>query len=436
MTEKQGRFNLFIKGAVWGAVVAACLWTLPAAYSAADRTYEQLKILVDVLQYIKENYVEEVETQKLIYGAATGMVKTLDPFSQFMEPEVHKEIKTETEGQFGGLGIRIQLKDGWLTVVTPLPGTPAYRAGILPLDRIIKIEGETTREVSLDDALKKLRGNPGTKVTITIAREPSDPKAGSWSTQDVTITREIIKLESVKAKMLPDKIGYLSIADFNAHTSEDVLRELRRLKKEGMEAFVLDLRNNPGGLLSSAVEVSRYFVGEGKMIVYTKARQANSGQEFRAGAAAPFADLPMVVLVNKGSASGSEIVAGALQDHKRAVVIGSRTFGKASVQSVIPLADGSGLRLTVAKYYTPNGRLIHSDNHGKEGGIPPDIEVPVPDEVMVKLQRQSEEVFEPGKETRSTVKQEERVKDEVLERATELLKARDVLGRLSGSKQG
>jgi len=425
-TERASRKRYLKMGLLTG-VLGLSLWAMPAAWSAADHTYEHLKLLVDVLQYIKENYVTEVDTQKLMYGAASGMVKTLDPFSQFMEPEIHKEMKTETEGQFGGLGIRIQMRDNWLTVITPVPGTPAFRAGVLPGDRIIKIETKTTQDISIGDALKKLRGEPGTKVSITVAREED----GKWTTKDFTLTREVIRLESVKYKMLRDKTGYLSIADFNAHTTDDMRKGLKDLKSQGMETFVLDLRYNPGGLLSSAVDVSSFFLDDGKMVVYTQGRRSDSRQEFRAQGDGPYRDVPMTVLVNAGSASGSEIVAGSLQDQKRAVILGARTFGKASVQSVIPLADGSGLRLTVAHYYTPSGKDIMRDEEGKTGGITPDIEIAVPRDVENKLQQQADEIFEPGKDARSTVKKEDQVKDEVLERALELLKAREVLGRLN-----
>ena len=427
MENASGRTHRWFKVGLFAGVAGLSLWMLPLAWSAADHTYEQLKLLVDVLQYIKENYVEEVPSQKLIYGAANGMVKTLDPFSQFMEPEIHKEMKTETEGQFGGLGIRIQMRDNWLTVITPVPGTPAYRAGVVPGDRIVKIEGKTTQDMSIGDALKQLRGEPGTKVNITIAREEDN----KWTTKDFALTREIIKLESVHYRMLKDKIGYLSIADFNAHTTEDMRKGLKDLKGQGMDAFVLDLRYNPGGLLSSAVDVASFFLDDGKMVVYTQGRRADSRQEFRAQGNGDYREVPMTVLVNAGSASGSEIVAGCLQDQKRAVILGTRTFGKASVQSVIPLADGSGLRLTVAHYFTPAGRLIQRNEEGTTGGISPDIEVAIPRETEIKLQQQADEIYEPGKEPRSTVKKEEQVKDEVLERAQEILKARDVLGRLN-----
>ena len=423
-------------------VLAAGAFAAPRAFSAVDRTYEQLKILVDVLDYIKENYVDTVDSKKLIYGAASGMVHTLDPFSQFMEPDVHKEMKTETEGEFGGLGIRIGTRDNWLTVITPLPGTPAWKAGVLPGDRIVKIENESTRDMSLFDAVKKLRGSPGTKVSISIAREPEGPaKDAQWTTMDLILTREIIKIESVQSRMLGDGIAQLRIIEFSGHTSEDVLSQLASQQKQGMKALILDLRNNPGGLLSSAVDVASDFLGENKLIVYTQGRKPENRQEFRARAKAPYGDLPMVVLINGGSASGSEIVAGALQDHRRAVLLGWRSFGKASVQSVIPLADGSGLRLTVARYFTPLGRMIQRTDHSEDskdetGGIVPDIVIKVPRDIEAKLNAQSEEVFAPGKTPQPLVDKKDRVEDEVLKRATEILKARDVLSRLSGPAVG
>ena len=409
------------------------VWFLPKAYSAIDKTYEQLKILVDVLGYIQEDYVEVKDVNQLIYGAAHGMVGTLDDFSQFMEPQIHKEVKTETEGEFGGLGIKIGLRDAWLTVITPQPDTPAYRAGIMPNDRIVKIDSDSTKGIDLMDAVFKLRGKPGTVVNLTIARTP-EKDGDPWTTHEFAITREIIKIETVSHKALPDHIGYVRVTEFNAHTAEDVGGALNALKKDAMEALVLDLRYNPGGLLTSAVDVASNFLGQNKLIVYTQGRKAGSRQDLRAGSQAAYGDLPMVVLVNGGSASGSEIVAGALQDHRRAVLIGARTFGKASVQSVIPLSGGAGLRLTVAKYYTPSGRAIMRDAAGKTGGITPDITIEVPREAELKLRQQTELIYEQGKESKSSVKKEEQVRDEVLARAVELLKARDILSRLQAAE--
>jgi len=391
-----------------------------------DTTYEQLKLLVDVMGLIQEDYVEVKDNKDLITGAIHGMVKTLDPFSQFMEPDNYKEMKTETEGQFGGLGIRISMKNEWLTVITPLLGTPAYRIGILPEDAIIKIEGKSTQGITVDDAVKQLRGVPGTKVTITIARE------GLKEPIDYTITREVIKIETIRSKMLTGDIGYIQLTEFSATSDKDMHEALNNLQKSGMKALVLDLRNNPGGLLDVAADVCKEFVGDGKLIVYTQGRNPESRKDFLSPGQAPFGKLPMVVLVNRGSASGSEIVAGAMQDLKRALIIGTTTFGKGSVQSVFPFPDGSALRLTTAKYYTPSGRSIHRNEKTGKGGITPDIIVEVPREIEAKLYMQAEEVFAPGKAPESTVKKQDRVEDTALQRAIELLNARSVLMSLKG----
>lgn len=379
---------------------------------AAEETYEKLKLLVDVVGLIQEHYVEPVDTKKLVYAAASGMTRSLDPFSQFMEPALHKEMKTETEGQFGGLGIRISIKDGVLTVVTPLPGTPAYRLGILPGDKIIKIEGESTEGITIEEAVTKLRGTPGTEVKITIVRE------GVKEPIDYTVTREWIKLESVKSKMVDKEIGYVRLIEFSAQTNKDLDSTLKEMQDKGMKSLIVDLRNNPGGLLTSAYEVTKKFLGDEKMIVYTQGRKPEQKQEFRAEKKGSYQDLPLTVLVNKGSASGSEIVAGALQDHKRATIIGSQTFGKGSVQSVFPLSDGSGLRITTAKYYTPNGRVIH------DKGITPDVVIEVPKEIEGKLMAQEEMFYAKDKESESAVKKE-LVEDAVLKRAIEILKTKE-----------
>lgn len=426
--------RIFGKPTIILCAALALTFALPYVNYAVDKTYQQLKVLVDVLDLVKENYVEEIDSQDLIYGAARGIVKELDDFSQFMTPDTHKRVKSDTKGEFGGLGIRIGIRDGWLTVVTPIPNTPAYRIGIFPEDVIIEIEGESTKDITTEDAVEKLRGTPGSKVTITIRRKPENQAAGlSWTTHEFTITREVIIIKVVQYRMFEDKIGYVRLVDFTGHATEDTLKALNDLKKQGMEALVLDMRYNPGGLLAAAVDVSKFFISSNKMIVYTKGRKPENNQEFRSNTKAPFENLPMVTLVNGGSASASEIVAGALQDNKRAVIIGSRTFGKASVQSVIPLSDGSGLRLTVAKYYTPSGRMIQRSEEEK-GGILPDIEIKVPRETEIKVMSQFNEIYFPGKEAESTVKKDDSVRDEVMERALELLRARDVLGNLKADK--
>ena len=442
------------------AFITAAAFVIGAVFPyvnyAIDQTYSQLRIIVDVMELIRESYVENIDPQKLVYGAAKGMVEELDDYSQFMEPDVYERVKSDTEGEFGGIGIRVDMKDGWLTVVTPLPGTPAFKAGLMPGDKITKIEGENTRDQVIDVLIKKLRGTPGTKVNITIAREPAN-KDEEWETKDVALVRELIKTENVKWRMLDDKTGYIKIVEFTGHATENFTKGLAELKGKGMEALVLDLRYNPGGLLSSAVDVCKLLMGGEKMIVYTKGRKAENQQEFRTGRDAPYENLPVVVLINRYSASASEIVSGALQDNKRALIIGERSFGKASVQSMIPLADKSALRLTIAKYYTPSGKSIQHDEKNEHGGIIPDIAVKVPLETEKKLVQSGEELYYPDQDARKDEKagkadkaakeekpdkpgpakadkKKEEVRDEVLERAVELLKARDVLGSLKPGK--
>ena len=418
---------------IFAAALGAAVLALPARAAskpAADNTYEQMKLLVDVLGYIQDNYVEEVDSQKLVYGAAEGMVRTLDPFSQFMEPELNREMKTETEGQFGGVGLRLNLKDEWLTVLTPMPGSPAYRLGILPNDRIAEIDGAPTKDMDMDDALKRMRGAPGTKVKVKVLRGEDSVGEGAWKPLDFEITRELVKIESVVSRKLENGVGYVRIIEFSAKTADDLAEALKRLTKDGADSLVLDLRNIPCGLLSAAVETSSLFLGEGKLIVYTQGRKPESRQDFTAGLKAAYETLPLVILVNGGSASASEIFSGAMQDHTRAVVVGQRSYGKASVQSLIPLPDGSGLRLTVAHYFTPNGRMIHRDGKNKSWGILPDIVVAVTPDAEAKLYQQWEMIYAKDKKPASMVKPEEMVRDEALDRAVELLKARGVLGAL------
>lgn len=329
----------------------------------APEKYEKLKIFTDVLAYVERNYVEKVPTDKLIYGAIQGMLQSLDPHSSFMSSDVFKELQVETKGSFEGLGIEITVREGILTVVSPIDDTPAFRAGLKAADQILKIEGEPTKDMPLMEAIKRLRGPKGTKVTLTIMRKGwSEPK-------EFQITRDVIPIASVKHEKLPDNLGYIRIKSFQESTAQDLEKALRDLEgvSGGLKGLLLDLRNNPGGLLPQAIEVADKFIGEG-LIVYTEGRQER--KEYRAHAEGTRSKFPMVVLVNGGSASASEIVAGALQDHRRALLLGSPTFGKGSVQSIYgPLEDGSGLRLTVALYYTPKGRNIQAK------GIVPDVRV-------------------------------------------------------------
>ncbi|MBI4686465.1 MAG: S41 family peptidase [Nitrospirae bacterium] len=325
-----------------------------------EEHYERLKTFTEVLTLIKKNYVEEVKDKELIYGAIKGMLNSLDPHSSFMTPEVFKEMQVETKGEFGGLGIQIGVKDNMLTVIAPIDDTPAYKAGVKAGDKIIKINAESTKDMSLQDAVSKLRGPKGTTVTITLMRK------GWTEPKDMAIVRDIIKIHSIKSKALEDGIGYVKITQFQEQTSEDLASALKNLEKEKITSLVLDLRNNPGGLLESSVDIASQFLPSGKLIVYIKGREGDK-KDYHTREEKAHYSYPMVVLVNEGSASASEIVAGALKDHSRAIVIGTKTFGKGSVQTVIPLTDGSGLRLTTAKYYTPKGTSIQAT------GITPDI---------------------------------------------------------------
>lgn len=338
--------------------------TMAAGQNGND--YESIEMFTDVLSLVKKSYVEEVDTKKLIYGAINGMLASLDPHSAFMPPETYKEMKIETKGSFGGLGLEITIKDGMLTVISPIEDTPAFKAGIKAGDHIVKIEDKFTKDLSIMEAVKRMRGAKGTKVNLTIMREGFDkPK-------EFQLVRDIIQVKSVKYKALDTGYGYVRVAQFQEKTSEDLDKALAAVKTEcggTLNGLVLDLRNDPGGLLDQAVKVAERFLDEGKLVVYTEGREKDSKMRFvsRPGKKEPH--YPIVVLINSGSASASEIVAGALQDHKRAVVMGTQSFGKGSVQTIIPLSDNSGLRLTTARYFTPSGRSIQAK------GIAPDITV-------------------------------------------------------------
>jgi len=367
--------------------------------TAVEDNYERLKVFTEVLSLIQANYVEETKPGDLIYSGIKGMLEVLDPHSAFMPPDTFKEMQVETHGSFGGLGIEIAVKDRMLTVVAPIEGTPADRAGIHPGDRIVKIDGNPTKDMTLMEAVKKLRGPKGTSVTLAILREESP---GPF---DLTLVREVIEVKSVKAKDLGDGIAYVRISAFQERTGKDLLKAIEQLGHGVMSAMVLDLRNNPGGLLNQAVQVSDLFLDQGQLIVYTEGRLKNQNLRFSAEHGTQFPRVPMVILVNGGSASASEIVAGALQDWKRAVILGTKTFGKGSVQTVVPLSDGSGLRLTTAKYFTPKGRSIHGI------GLMPDIIVETPRPTVAKVQGGPEKESEPGKE-RPEKRQEKKISEE------------------------
>ncbi len=327
----------------------------------ATETYEELKTFSEVLTQVQKSYVDETKVKDLIQGAIRGMLSTLDPHSAYMTPEMFKEMQVETKGEFGGVGIQIGVKENRLAVIAPIEGTPAYRAGIKPGDFIIKVNDETTKDLTLMDAVQKMRGPKGSKINLTIQRE------GTPDPLQFTLVRDTIKIESVKSKVL-DNIGYVRLTQFQESTGRDLGKVLKQFKDQKLQSTILDLRNNPGGLLTASVEVSEQFLPGGKLVVYTKGRESKK-DEWIAKGKDQMDDSPMIILINEGSASASEIVAGALQDYGRAVIVGTTSFGKGSVQTILPLGDGSGLRLTTAKYYTPKGRSIQTT------GITPDIVV-------------------------------------------------------------
>ncbi len=328
----------------------------------ATEAYEELRPFAEVLNKVEKHYVEPVNVKELVQGAIRGMLSTLDPHSAYMTPDVYKEIQVETKGEFGGVGIQIGIKDSRLTVIAPIEGTPAHRAGIKAGDRITKVNDETTKNMTLMDAVRKMRGPKGTEVALTVRRQGvPDPLV-------FQLVRDTIKIKSVRSRVIEDKIGYVRLSQFQESTGKDLGRVLDQFRSQNLQATILDLRNNPGGLLTASVEVSSYFVGPGKLVVYIETREGRK-DEYLSKAKEPPQERPMIVLVNEGSASASEIVAGALQDWGLAAIVGTTTFGKGSVQTILPLSDGSGLRLTTAKYYTPKGRSIQAT------GITPDIVV-------------------------------------------------------------
>lgn len=366
--------------------------------------YKDIELFTDALSMIQLDYVEEKNSKDLIYGALKGMLQSLDPHSQFMTPDTYNEIKVETEGEFGGLGIEITIQDGLLTIISPIDDTPAYRAGLKAGDHIVKINGELTRDLTLTDAVKKLRGKPGTEVVLSILRENED------KLMDVTVIRDVIKIKSIKeAEMLSDGIGYIRLSEFQENTPRDFDAAVTKLEKEGAKGLILDLRNNPGGLLNTAVDVADRFVPKGELVVYTKGRKSDQNVEFRGRGKYPPITYPVVILINGGSASGSEILAGAIQDYKRGILLGTKSFGKASVQTVIPLKDGSALRLTTSKYFTPKGRLIH------EKGIEPDVVVEFEEKKEAPVKEKSADIFDKIIEEEKKAKEpkkEEKAKDE------------------------
>ena len=327
-------------------------------------TYKQLEIFSNVLSILQENYVEEIDTKEVINGAIRGLLFSLDPHSSYMPPESFKDLQEETQGSFSGIGIEVTIKNDILTVVSPIADTPADLAGLKANDAILEIDGVDTKNMAPDEAIKKLRGKAGSEVTLSIHREGWD------KLKVITLKREIIPLQSVKAEFISPGFVYTRITNFQSHTTADFKEKLRVLKMQHqIDGLILDLRNNPGGLLNQAISIADIFLNKGT-IVYTKGRREDQNNVYIAHDNGEKKMYPLVLLVNEGSASASEIVAGAIQAHKRGIIVGTRTFGKGSVQTIIPLPDGAGLRITTAKYYTPDHRSIQAQ------GIAPDVEIP------------------------------------------------------------
>ncbi len=344
---------------------------------------DELRTFTEVFGKIKSDYVESTEDSSLLENGIRGMLSGLDPHSTYLDPEAYRELQVGTSGEFGGLGIEVGMEDGFVKVISPIDDTPAQRAGMMSGDLIIRIDETPVKGLSLNEAVKLMRGKPGTKILLTVVREGADKPL------KISITRAVIKVSSVKSRMLEPGFGYVRITQFQSNTGENLINAVSELKKENEEnlkGLILDLRNNPGGVLNAAVAVSDAFLEDG-LIVYTEGRVNDSEMKFKATPTDIMKNAPIVVLVNGGSASASEIVAGALQDHKRAIIMGDTTFGKGSVQTILPMHNGAALKLTTARYYTPAGRSIQAE------GIIPDIKLE-----NVKLASIDPSPFEPIKE--------------------------------------
>jgi carboxyl-terminal processing protease len=413
----------------------------------SNNMYEDLKVFTDVIGLLQKEYVEETNSKDLVNGAIKGMLETLDPHSAFMPPQMYKEMQEETKGRFEGLGLEITVKDGVLTVVSPIEDTPAFKAGLLAEDQILKIDGALTKNLTLMDSVKRLRGPKGTKVTITIMRE------GLTKPRDYTLIREVIPIRSVRHELLEKQYGYIRLSQFQEKTDVEFDKALKALEEESkgsLRGLILDLRNNPGGLLDQAVKISDRFIESG-LIVSMEGRREEQKMRFNAHAQGTITRYPLVVLINGGSASASEIVAGAIQDHGRGILLGTQTFGKGSVQTIFPLKDGSGLRLTTAKYFTPSGRSIQAKGimpditikpsrpeEEKEAVVPKmpaekDLERHLEIEKVVPREKEKPKKEESKKEEpkkKEDVKEKKPV-DQQLDRALELLKSWEIFKKLA-----
>jgi carboxyl-terminal processing protease len=411
-----GRIFVFISVTFFLLTLAS--WGFSAiGHRKESDTDKEFGLFADALAIVQGQYVDEKKPKDLIYGALSGLLDSLDPHSQFLTPQEYEDLKQDTEGKFGGVGIEITIKDNLVTIITPIEGTPAWDAGLLSNDRIVKIDGVVIKNFTLNEMVKKLRGAPGTEVHIVVWRE-RDGKLHEFK-----IKRQMIDIKDIKeVKVVSEHVGYLRLVEFRENTPAELDRALEVLKGKGAESLILDLRNNPGGLLDQAIEVAERFLPRGSLVVSVNGRDEKQNTEYKSEFKSPDLNIPIVVLINEGSASGSEIVAGALQDHKRALLLGTRTFGKGSVQTVFPLSDGSALKLTTSRYFTPSGRSIH------EKGIMPDIIVE--NKVLVEKKKDDkeklEEIFEGVEEKKPESKEALSSKidetDAPLSRALDLLK--------------
>lgn len=362
MLNKLRQSTLLLVGILLGLSLAIG-HSVYALKDNQDIPFEELQAFTEVFSKVKSDYVEGVDDKKLIEDAIRGMLSGLDPHSAFMNTAEFNELKVGTTGQFGGLGIEVGMENGFVKVISPIDGTPAFRAGLKPSDLIIKLDDTPVKGMSLNDAVKIMRGEPDTDILLTVVRE------GESAPLEFTITREIIRVKSVKSKVLEEGYGYVRIASFQSRTTTDLLKTIANLqKKSTLKGLVLDLRNNPGGVLSGAVGVSDAFINDG-LVVYTEGRINDSSHRYTATPGDSLNGAPLIILINGGSASASEIVAGAMQDHKRAIIMGTKSFGKGSVQTIQELRNGSAVKITTARYFTPNGRSIQAK------GIEPDIEL-------------------------------------------------------------
>ena len=381
MRSKLEKFTLILSGAIIGILISINLPVFADKTKSTNLPIDELRTFAEVFGKIKSDYVEPVEDKKLINEALNGMLSGLDPHSTFLDKDSFKDLEQGTSGEFGGLGIEVGMEDGFVLVISPIEDTPAYNAGLKSGDLIMKLDSTAVKGLTLNEAVKLMRGKPGSSIILQVFREGID------SPFDLKVTRAQIKTKSVKAKLIEPNYAYIRVTQFQERTGEDLAIALKKLRAENKFAFngiILDIRNNPGGLLNSSVAVSAAFLKEGDLVVYTEGRAPDSKMNlttspenfvkndpdknnFLKDLPVDIKDTPMVVLINNGSASASEIVAGALQDHKRALIVGTRSFGKGSVQSILPMMNGTAIKLTTARYFTPNGRSIQAK------GIEPDV---------------------------------------------------------------